>query len=188
MNNQLKKRLEKRNTIVRWLLYYLLMSVAYVYMTTVRFEIPNPIFLIPIALCIAMREEPFNAALTGCVCGLMIDSAMGTLVGFHAIILMWCSVITSLLFMLVMRQRILNIILITFIVTLIQSGLDYLFSYAIWGYDSSGLIIAEFFIPAIIFTNISTIVFYFLIRAISRKFGIIREHFIEEKSDDIVRE
>lgn len=188
MNNQLKKRREKRNIAVRWLLYYLIISLSYVYMTTIHFDIPNPIFLIPIAICISMNEEPFYAGITGCVCGLMTDSAMGTLVGFHAIILMWCCAVTSLLFILIMRHHIFNVILITFISSLIQSLLDYLFNYAIWGYDSIGIILLKYFLPSLIFTNISTVVFYYLIRAIARKFGVIREHFIEEKSDDIVRE
>jgi rod shape-determining protein MreD len=188
MNNQLKKRLEKRNSIIKWLIYYFIISLSYVYMTTIHFNIPNPIFLVPIAICISMNEEPLNAAITGCICGLMTDSAMGTLVGFHAIILMWCCTITSLLFMFIMRQHILNVIFITFIVTLIQAFLNYLFYYAIWGYDKNGMILLDYFLPTLIFTNISTIAFYYLIKITATKFGIIKEHFIEEKSDAIVRE
>jgi rod shape-determining protein MreC len=45
MNNQLKKRLEKRNSIIKWLIYYFIISLSYVYMTTIHFNIPNPIFL-----------------------------------------------------------------------------------------------------------------------------------------------
>jgi hypothetical protein len=43
-------------------------------------------------------------------------------------------------------------------------------------------------LPTLIFTNISTIAFYYLIKITATKFGIIKEHFIEEKSDAIVRE
>lgn len=188
MNNQVKRKREKWNKIIRWCLYFLVISIAYVFMSVTNSRIPDPILLIPIALCISMRETPFLSALTGCVCGLMTDSAMGTIVGFHGILLMWFCVLTSLLFIFIMRQHILNIILITTASTVILALLNYLFSYAIWGYDSNGKIFLEIFLPSILFTVISTAVIYYIIKFIAAKFGAINENFIEEKSDSIVRE
>ena len=44
------------------------------------------------------------------------------------------------------------------------------------------------FIPEAIYTNISGVIFYWLTGLITRGFGTVTEHYIEEKSDDIVRE
>ena len=108
MNIELKKKKEQRNYIIRQLIQVLLMSFSYVFISTVNTGSPLPVLLIPCAVCYAVRESPFNSALFGCVCGLLLDSASGTLTGFNAIILMWASLFISLLFHYVLRRHILN--------------------------------------------------------------------------------
>ena len=73
-------------------------------------------------------------------------------------------------------------------VIVIQSLLHYLFFYRIWRYDPSGAVFRSIFIPEAIYTNISGVIFYWLTGLITRGFGTVTEHYIEEKSDDIVRE
>lgn len=60
--------------------------------------------------------------------------------------------------------------------------------YRIWRYDPSGAVFRSIFIPEAIYTNISGVIFYWLTGLITRGFGTVTEHYIEEKSDDIVRE
>ena len=188
MNIELKKKKERRNYIVRHMLLILLMSFCYVFVSSVNTGGTLPLLLIPCAVCYAVREAPFDSVLYGCMCGLLLDSASGTLTGFNALILMWSCLMISLLFHYVLRRHILNFLWLDLAVIVIQSMLHYLFFYCLWEFDPSGLVFRRIFIPEIIWTNIWGIVLYWLTGIISRGFGTVTEHYIEEKSEDIVRE
>jgi cell shape-determining protein MreD len=139
-------------------------------------------------MCISVFEDPFDSALTGCAAGLMLDAAEGTLIGMNGIILMWCCLMSSLLFYFVMRKHIVNVLMISAATVFLQTGFRYLFYYFIWGYDSGGKIYLKEFIPVMITTVIFSAVMFPLIRFMHGKLGKIRETYVEEKSDDIVRE
>lgn len=188
MNIELKKKKERRNSIIRQTLLCLLMAFCYVFISSVNTVGTLPVLLIPCAVCYAVRESPFDSVLYGCVCGLLLDSASGTLTGFNALILMWSCLMISLLFHYVLRRHILNFLWLDFSVILIQSVLHYLFFYRLWEFDHSGMVFRHIFIPEFIWTNIWGVVLYWLTELITRGFGTVTEHYIEEKSDDIVRE
>ncbi len=188
MNIDLKRKKEKRNTVIRWIIYGLMLVVSYIFMTTAPLRLRTPLFVIPIAMCISMFEEPFDSAVTGCVAGLLLDTAQGTLIGLSGIILLWCCLISSLLFHFFMRRHIFNIIMLNAAAVLGQGLIHYFFYYAIWEYDLSGKIFTNEFIPVMIYTEIAVIPFFFIVRFLVKKFGVIVESYIEEKSDDIVRE
>lgn len=188
MNIELKKKRERRNNIIRPLFYVFLMAFSYVLMSTVSTGAPLPLMLIPCAVCYAVREEPFNSAFFGCICGLFLDSATDTLIGFNAIVLMWTCLFVSLFFHYFLRRHILNFLWLDFAVILIQLFLHYLFFYWIWGYDKSGAVFTRILLPAAFYTNLSGVVIFWLTGVITRHFGTVTEHYIEEKSDDIVRE
>lgn len=179
---------ERINFILKWILYALLIIISYVYMTSSIGHLNKPLFLIPIALCIAMRESEMTASIVGLICGLMLDSACGKVFGFNAFLLLILCMFTSLMFLYLLRQNIINIVLITIGATLIQGSLDFFFYYAIWGYENVGVIFWRSIFPSMIFTIISSGFIYLIIRFIASKFSVQEEHFIEEKSENIVRE
>ena len=188
MNIELKKKKERRNYIIRHTLFILLMAFCYVFVSSVNTGGTLPLLLIPCAVCYAVREAPFDSVLYGCVCGLFLDSASGTLTGFNALILMWSCLMISLLFHYVLRRHILNFLWLDLAFIVIQSMLHYLFFYCLWEFDPSGLVFRKIFIPEMIWTNIWGVVLYWLMGIITRGFGTVTEHYIEEKSEDIVRE
>lgn len=188
MNIDLKRKKEKRNSVIRWIIYMLILVVSYVYMTTTAFHFKAVLLVIPAAMCVAMFEEPFDAAVCGCVAGLLLDTAQGTLVGLSGIVMLWCCLITSLLFHFFMRRHIVNIIMLGAAAVLIQGLIHYFCYYAIWGYDTSGKIFLREFLPVMLYTEAAVLPMYFIIRFLVERFGIIVESYIEEKSDDIVRE
>lgn len=188
MNIDLKRKKEKRNTVIRWILYGLLLAVSYIYMTTAPLNIRTPLFVIPLAMCISMFEEPFDSAVTGCAAGLLLDMSQGTLIGLSGIVMLWCCLASSLLFHFFMRRHVLNIIMLNAAAVIGQGLVHYFFYYAIWEYDSSGKIFLNEFIPVMIYSVIAVIPFFFIVRFLVKKFGIIVENYIEEKTDDIVRE
>ena len=115
MNNLKKRRIEQIRTVIKWLLMFLTASAAYILMTAVPVSFPLPLLFLPMAVAVASKEEPFNAGLWGCVCGLMTDSALDKLFGFNAVIFTFAAVLISLLFQYILRQNILNIAMLNFI-------------------------------------------------------------------------
>ena len=188
MNIELKKKRERRNYVIRQLLFILLMCFSYIFMSTAKIPFAIPLLLVPCAVCYAVREAPFDSAMFGCVCGLLADSAQGTLIGFNAIVLMWSSLMVSLLFHYYLRRHILNFLWLDLAIIAVQSLLRYLFFYWLWGYDTSGLVFRSIFIPEAISTNMAGIIVFWLTGIMTRCFGTVTEHYIEEKSADIVRE
>ena len=188
MNIDLKRKKEKRNNIIRWVLYFLLLVISYVYMTTAPITLRTPLFLIPAAMCVSMFEEPFDSAVLGCVAGLLLDTAQGTMVGLNGIIMLWCCLMSSLLFHFFLRRHIIGVMMINLAAILIQGMIHYFFYYAIWEYDPTAGIFMGEFLPVMIYTEIAALPIYFIIRVMVKHLGIIPDDFIEEQSDDIVRE
>ena len=118
----------------------------------------------------------------------MLDGAEGTIVGLNGIILTMCCLMTSLLFYFLMRRHIVNVLALTAAASFIQTGFRYIFYYSIWSYDSHGAIYLREILPIIIFTIIASALFYPFIRFLSSRLGIIKETYVEEKSENIVRE
>ena len=189
MNIDIKKKREKRNTIIRRILYFVIAAFFYVLMTSVKFTAAVPLLLIPAAISTAIYESssPSYSALLGCVCGLLLDRASGTIISFNGIILGFCSMMTSLLFLFYLRKKLLNFMMLDIAAIALQEMLHYLFFYLLWGYDSGGLIFSEIFIPEFITTNIFGIAVYALYYLVNRFLGNVREHYIEETSEDIKR-
>ncbi|MCH5348058.1 MAG: hypothetical protein J1E40_01930 [Oscillospiraceae bacterium] len=188
MNIDLKRKKEKRNNIIRWLLYFLLLAISYIYMTTAPITLRTPLFLLSTAMCVSMFEEPFDSAVFGCVAGLLLDTAQGTMIGLNGIIVLWCCLMSSLLFHFFLRRYIVSIILVNLAAVFIQGMIHYFFYYAIWEYDPSGKIFTEKFLPVMIYTEIAVFPLFLLTRFMVKHFGVIVESYIEEQSDDIVRE
>lgn len=188
MNNLKKRRLEQIRAVVKWLLTFLTASAAYILLTAVPVSFPLPLLFLPMTVAVASKEEPFNAGLWGCICGLMTDSAFGKLFGFNAIIFTFAAVLISLLFQYILRQNILNIAMLNFVLIPLQASLDFLFFYGIWGRGDAGNIWVHIYMPQMLLTFLLSVPVYLLTAAIFKRFGPIEENYIEEKSDDIVRE
>ena len=70
-------------TSVRWLLYYLVIFISFLIMTSGT--LLKPILLVPIAICIAIDNNQYASVLTGAVCGFLIDISCGKLFGYNAV-------------------------------------------------------------------------------------------------------
>lgn len=188
MNIDIKRRREKFRAVIRWAIYFLLLFIEYIFMTTMPSTQRMPLLIVSTAICISVFEDPFNSAMLGCIAGLMLDGAEGTIFGLNGIILTMCCLMTSLLFYFLMRRHIVNVLALTAAAAFVQTGFRYIFYYSIWGYDSHGAIYLREIIPVIIFTVITSALFYPLIRFLSSRLGVIKETYVEEKSENIVRE
>lgn len=178
----------RRRVILKWTFFVLIIIIAHLYATVDVGGLPKPLLLIPISLCISMMQSEMTAAMTGLICGFLIDAAGGKLFGFNAMLLMIFCMLTSLLFLHFCRQNVLNLIWVTAVATLAQGSLDFFFFYAIWGYDDVDRIFSGMFLPSMIFTVIASPIIYFLMKFIEKKFGLRQSYLLEEKSADVTRE
>ena len=106
-NTRAKQRIFIIKTVTRWLLYFLLIFLSFIFMTSGTWR--KPILFIPIALCISMYSGQISSAFTGAVCGFLIDISSGKLFGYNAIILSFFCIFVSLMFELYLRNKFINI-------------------------------------------------------------------------------
>ena len=72
-----EKRILYFKTTLRWILYYLLILVSFIIMTSGTWM--KPILLVPAAVCISVSNGQLSSAFTGAFCGMLIDIACGRL-------------------------------------------------------------------------------------------------------------
>lgn len=184
-NTKAKQRILTFKTVLRWLLYFVLIFLSFIYMTSGTWR--KPVLLIPIALCISMNSGQISSAFTGAACGFLIDISSGKLFGYNAVILSFFCIFVSLMFELYLRNKFINIMLCTAAVSFILGWLDYKFYYEIWNYDNVEKIFTDLTIPVWIYTIISTVFVYLLIRLINH-FLMPKEHLsIEEAVRSSIR-
>ena len=179
---RIKTPKEKRKllvkTIVRWVLYFILIFLCFCFMTSGTLK--KPILLIPIAVCISANTGELQASFTGAFCGFLIDIACGKLFGYNAFVLTIVCMFTALLFANYLRQRFVNILILTAVSSLILAILDFKFYYDMWNYENVHLIFSKITIPVFVYTVISTVPVYAVVSLIN-KFLMPKRHLsIEE--------
>lgn len=178
---------KRRNLIIKWLLYLLIMAASFLFMTVS--DTITPLLHIPIAICLTIYEKnELISSFAGLLCGLLTDVACGKLFGFNGLLLMLVCMFVSLMFLYVLRHNTVNYLIVNATTVIVFGLLDYLFFYAMWGNDVNGRIfIFSILIPMLLTIAISPLV-WFVFRVIHHYFGIKKDHFMAEQSDDIVRE
>ena len=188
MNIEIKEKRERIHKLIRILLYVLIMVCSYIFMLTVRTGLPLPSMLIPVAVCFAMREQPLGSAVFAVLCGLVSDSAFSVIPGLHAVFLMWLCLMISLLVNNVLRRSFFNFLLFDLITSAFMSFMRYIVLYGLDPSLPGTLILRNIFIPEFIYTNIAGVILYFVTFINDKNLGDVSEHYIEEKSTNIVRE
>ena len=161
-----EKRILYFKTTVRWILYYLLILLSFIIMTSGTWM--KPILLVPAAMCIAVSNGQLASAFTGAFCGMLIDIACGRLFGYNAVILAFFCALVSLMFELYLRPRFFNYLWITAMVAFAQCWLDYKFYYQIWDLADIQVIFRTVTMKVWLYTMISAFLIYPLYRLIDR--------------------
>ena len=163
--NRHPKNMRLRN-VFRWILYGLLILLAFIFFYLRRLR--KPLLMIPIALCISSVSGAVVSGGVGIVCGFCMDVTTGSLPGYHAILLFLLCMLTALLYDRLMQRRYFNMLLFTAVVTFLVTGADFVFRYAMWGYDHMAMIYTHYMLPCLLYTCISTIVIYPVFHCIHR--------------------
>ena len=166
-------------TTLRWVLYYLLIFVSFIIMTSGTLY--KPIILVPLCIGIAVNNNMYGSAVTGAVCGFLTDICCGKLFGYNAVILTFFCIAANLLFELYLKDRFINYMIITAVVSYIQCRLDYKFYYQIWEYENVGRIFVRVSLRVWIYTVISAVFVYLVLKLVNR-FLMPREHLTIEEA------
>jgi rod shape-determining protein MreD len=165
--------------LIRLGLYILLLFLAFIIPPALNLSV-QPVIIIPIAMCISMNENgELRAALTGSLCGLLVDGAYGKLFGYNAIMLLIICLFTRLLFTHWLRVSLLNISVLCIVFTFLWTVFDYVFYYAIWNYDSNGMIFLHYHLRIWLLTSLCILVVYPIMRFIRTKFDLNLSYRIE---------
>ena len=150
--------------------------------------------VIPLATAVAMFEGELAAGIFGAFCGLMLDMASGTLLGFSALWLLVCCPVLSLLSQFLVKSNCISHLVLNFGVTLVMLLMDLLFVHWVWERGEMGIAFRNELLPAYLGAVIGSVPVYFVVRFIHRKLRFRRERKPEESSltkddkADIVRE
>ncbi len=174
-----EKRILIIKTTIRWILYYILIFFCFVLMTSGTML--KPLLLTPAALCIAVGNDQIASAVTGAVCGFLLDISCGRLFGYNAVILTFFCIAVSLIFDLYLRNRFINILIVCTAVSFIQCWLDYKFYYEIWNYENTERIFHEYTLPVWGLTVIASVFIYLIIKMINH-FLLPKEHLTLEEA------
>ncbi|MBQ8928147.1 MAG: rod shape-determining protein MreD [Oscillospiraceae bacterium] len=164
--------------IVQWVLFALLIAVCFLLETAGSFL--KPLLLIPLALCIASHCGEIQATAVGMIAGFLIDLGCGRFLGSNAVLLVIFCVAVSLLYRYYLRQKLLNIVLLTAVCAFAQGYLDYMFCYGIWGLADVGLLYRHVTLPVSLMTTASSVLLYFPVGLIARKCGNRRTYELEK--------
>ncbi len=128
----------RRSQLYKWGLYVLLLLGCTVLQTIpgfLQFGQAKPVFLLPLALAVAVCEGEFSGSLFGAVCGMMWDYTAGQTVGLLALGLMGLSFAVSVASQLYLKLSAVNFALISAGAVWLVLSADFLFYYAMPGYS-----------------------------------------------------
>lgn len=134
------RRKRNRSQLFKWGCYVLLMLLCTVLQTTpglFQFGAAKPLWLLPLALAVAVFEGEFAGALFGVVCGLMWDYTAGRTVGMLALELMVLCFLLSAVMQLYFKASVPNFLLLGGACALLVLTLDWLFFYYMPGYSNA---------------------------------------------------
>ena len=179
---------------LRWLFYALLLLLFYLWETNPLIKGFCPLLLIPLATSVALREGELAAGVFGAFCGIMLDMASGTIVGFSALWLLVCCPVISLLSQFWIKINFISHFVMNLAVSIIMAAMDFLFLHWVWEGGDSAITFGNTVLPAYLGAVAGAIPVYFLVTLISNKMRIHRERRPEESSlaaedaKDVMRE
>lgn len=169
------RRKRSRGQIVKWICYALLGLLCAVLQTTpglFQFGAAKPLWLLPLALAVAVFEGEFAGAVFGAVCGLMWDWLAGRTVGMLALELLLLCFAVSVLVQLYLQVNPGNFAAVSTATALVVLSLDWLFFYYMPGYTGAALRYVTFVLPGAVLTIPAALLAFWLVQHIHDGFRI----------------
>ena len=169
------RRKRKRSQITKWVCYALLMLLCTVLQTLpglFRLGEAKPLWLLPLALAVAVEEGEFAGGIFGAVCGLMWDYTAGRTAGLLAFELLLLCFLLSAVMQLYFKTSAANVVLLETAAVLLVLSLDWLFFYYMPGYAGAALRYIAFVLPSAVLTIPAALLAFWLVQRIHDGFGI----------------
>lgn len=157
---------------IKWAVYFVTLFLLYIFEITPGFMQIfgiKPILIIPFVLAVVVFEGEFYGAIFGAISGLFLDVAMGRLFGFFAFFLLIICCLVGLLIIYLVKQNLVNTVIITALVLAVLLLLDFYFNFAMWGYENSHIVLIRSMLPTFIYTIIFSPLFYIFVRRIYKE-------------------
>ena len=167
-------------SIVKWVLYSLVLMLSYTIEMTMPIAAWQPYLTLTTAVAVSFFENELSGVIFAAFAGMMHDLAMGSLFGFTSIWLMPCCLFITLFVVNLIHRNMLNFLWMNLIVIIIVEFAELLFKYIIWRNPNIDVVLINYVLPAVIATVILSAPLYLLIRLINKKLGV------ENTTDDIM--
>ena len=169
------RRKRKRSQITKWVCYALLMLLCTVLQTLpglFRLGEAKPLWLLPLALAVAVEEGEFAGGIFGAVCGLMWDYTAGRTAGLLAFELLLLCFAVSAVVQLYFKNSAANFALIASAAALLVLTLDWLFFYYMPGYSGAASRWLWFVLPTAVLSVPVCFPLFGVVRRIHEEFKI----------------
>ncbi|MDP4119445.1 MAG: rod shape-determining protein MreD [Bacillota bacterium] len=158
--------MERRYSAIRYLAYIIEIIVFYSLSSTPGL-IPNifggaPIFLLPIAITIAVFENEISGMFIGLFCGILLDVCGSYSQGFFAITLAILCFFLGFLSDNYIKIKFLTIIFTAVLIIVVLLSLHFFFFFVLQDYSDSGWFFMQHYLSRIICTIAVTPIIYFL--------------------------
>lgn len=163
----------RKRTLIKWLLYAAILVFSYSLMRSGVFRGWQPVFLIPLPIAVAMREQELPSCVFSLLCGLYTDCAYGFVFGFSAFWLIICGLLASLLSRNLVQPNLFNFLWLTAGALLLEFSMDYLFRAVLWDLPSRGVLLTDSILPTAGATLLLSPLVYFPVKGIGRRFGTL---------------
>lgn len=165
-------RKEVIKSLIKWVLFSLMLVFAYSFQLTMPFADWQPLAVISVAVAVSFFESELSGVIFAAFAGMMQDLAMGSLFGFTSIWLIPCCMFVTLLTVNLIHRNIINYLWMNLSVIIIIEAAELLFKYIIWRNPDIDIVLLNYMLPAVIASVFFSIPAYLLVRLISRKTGI----------------
>lgn len=156
-------------SIIKWTITAMIIILSAVIATTGHADSSRPIILIPVAVCLAMSQNELVAGIIGAVCGLLVDITCGTIIGVNAVILLVVCVSISLLCLHLIKNNLIDAVLITIATAILQGFLNFFFNYVIWRVENYRYILTSMILPSVVWTTMTAPIVYLVIKYVFSK-------------------
>lgn len=164
-------------SVIRWVLYSLLLVLGFVLQSTLPIYNWQPFFVIAIACAVSFYEGELSGCIFAAFAGFMQDLATGGLFGFTSIWLVPCCMFVTLLVVNLIHRNVINYLWMTAATLVITQLMELLFKHILWRNPDLDIIILQYMLPSVIVTIPSSALIYLVVKLLNKKLGI-------EVSDD----
>lgn len=130
----------------------------------------NAILLLPLTVCIGMFEGELSGLFYGLAAGTMLDAFSAQTICFNGIVFTLIGFAAGALITHLMRNNLLCSVILSFVLAFIYNSLSFIFHYAFSG-DSPLYVYFRFYLLSAVFTAALTPIYYYIVRAIRRKYS-----------------